>query len=182
MSPVANERGGCKANFAASVRANMPSSGASAEDRLATNRFTALCGIAPGRQRADDCLTLSWLCGINRFTIPRAESVDAQSHTARSQDRRVAPARHAQPSPRRASAIRSSPTPTSSTPAIWSRSSTRWCAGCASTGRRSSHSAAAFGFSRPSFYQAQAALAGGGLAALVPRKPGPRRAHKLTRR
>jgi transposase len=46
-------------------------------------------------------------------------------------------------------------------------------------GQAVSHSAAAFGLSRPSFYQAQAALAGGGLAALVPRKPGPRRSHKL---
>ena len=46
-------------------------------------------------------------------------------------------------------------------------------------GQAVSHSAAAFGFSRPSFYQAHAALAGGGLAALVPRKPGPRRSHKL---
>lgn len=42
------------------------------------------------------------------------------------------------------------------------------------------HAAAAFGFSRPSYYQAAAALAGGGLPALVPAKPGPRRAHKLT--
>lgn len=42
-----------------------------------------------------------------------------------------------------------------------------------------SHSAAAFGFSRPSFYQAQALLESGGLASLVPRKPGPRRSHKL---
>ena len=42
-----------------------------------------------------------------------------------------------------------------------------------------SHSATAFGFSRPSFYQAQARLGSGGLAALVPRKPGPRRSHKL---
>lgn len=41
------------------------------------------------------------------------------------------------------------------------------------------HSATAFGFSRPSLYQARAALERGGLAALVPRKPGPRRAHKL---
>jgi transposase len=40
--------------------------------------------------------------------------------------------------------------------------------------------AAAFGFSRPSYYQAAAALAEGGLPALVPAKPGPRRAHKLT--
>lgn len=43
-----------------------------------------------------------------------------------------------------------------------------------------SRAARAFGFSRPSFYQAQAALDRGGLAALVPARPGPRRAHKLT--
>jgi len=41
-------------------------------------------------------------------------------------------------------------------------------------------SCAAFGFSRPSFYEAAAALDAGGLAALVPGRPGPRRAHKLT--
>ncbi len=41
-------------------------------------------------------------------------------------------------------------------------------------------SATAFGFSRPSFYQAQSLLESGGLAALVPQKPGPRRAHKLS--
>jgi transposase len=40
--------------------------------------------------------------------------------------------------------------------------------------------AAAFGFSRPSYYEAAAALEEGGLSALVPAKPGPRRAHKLT--
>lgn len=40
-------------------------------------------------------------------------------------------------------------------------------------------SAQAFGFSRPSFYQAQAALDRDGLAGLVPKRPGPRRAHKL---
>lgn len=40
--------------------------------------------------------------------------------------------------------------------------------------------AAAFGFSRPSYYQAAAAVEAGGLAALVPARPGPRRAHKLT--
>jgi hypothetical protein len=45
-----------------------------------------------------------------------------------------------------------------------------------------SRSAAAFGFSRPSFYEAQAALEEGGLAGLVPARPGPRRAHKLTTR
>jgi transposase len=43
-----------------------------------------------------------------------------------------------------------------------------------------SRAAEAFGFSRPSFYAAQAALDQGGLAALVPARPGPRRAHKLT--
>ncbi|MBV9000334.1 MAG: helix-turn-helix domain containing protein [Solirubrobacterales bacterium] len=43
-----------------------------------------------------------------------------------------------------------------------------------------SQTAAAFGFSRPSFYAAQRALDDGGLAALVPARPGPRGAHKLT--
>ena len=43
-----------------------------------------------------------------------------------------------------------------------------------------SRSAAAFGFSRPSFYQAAAAVDEYGLAGLVPARPGPRRAHKLT--
>jgi len=43
-----------------------------------------------------------------------------------------------------------------------------------------SHSAAAFGFSRPSYYEAAAALDAGGIPALVPQRPGPRRAHKLT--
>ena len=43
-----------------------------------------------------------------------------------------------------------------------------------------SQSAATFGFSRPTFYQARALLERGGLAALVPKKPGPRRAHKLS--
>ena len=38
----------------------------------------------------------------------------------------------------------------------------------------------AFGFSRPTFYEAQAALETSGLAGLVPARPGPRRAHKLT--
>jgi transposase len=41
-------------------------------------------------------------------------------------------------------------------------------------------SAAAFGFSRPSFYQAQAAFQQGGLPALLPQKRGPKNAHKLT--
>lgn len=38
----------------------------------------------------------------------------------------------------------------------------------------------AFGLSRPTFYGAAAALEAGGLAGLVPARPGPRRAHKLT--
>lgn len=40
--------------------------------------------------------------------------------------------------------------------------------------------AAAFGFSRPSFYQAQAVLKRAGLGGLIPQKRGPRAAHKLT--
>jgi transposase len=40
--------------------------------------------------------------------------------------------------------------------------------------------AAAFGFSRPSYYEAAAAVDRHGLGGLVPAKPGPRRAHKLT--
>jgi hypothetical protein len=47
-------------------------------------------------------------------------------------------------------------------------------------GEAVSRSAAAFGFSRPAFYDAAAALDTGGLAALVAARPGPRRAHKLT--
>ena len=39
---------------------------------------------------------------------------------------------------------------------------------------------AAFGFSRPSFYQAQAAFEESGLPGLVPERPGPKRAHKLS--
>ena len=47
-------------------------------------------------------------------------------------------------------------------------------------GHSVSRCAARFGLSRPSFYQAQKAYAEGGLPALLPKKPGPRRAHKLT--
>lgn len=43
-----------------------------------------------------------------------------------------------------------------------------------------SASADAFGFSRQSYYSAARALAEEGLAGLVPAKPGPRGAHKLT--
>lgn len=41
-------------------------------------------------------------------------------------------------------------------------------------------SAAAFGFSRPSFYQAQTSFEFAGLSGLLPKKPGPRRSHKLS--
>ena len=40
--------------------------------------------------------------------------------------------------------------------------------------------AAAFGFSRPAFYQAQAAYQRHSLPGLIPQHPGPRRAHKLS--
>ncbi len=49
-----------------------------------------------------------------------------------------------------------------------------------SEGQAVSQSAAHFGFSRPSFYQAQAAFQQGGLPALMPQKRGPKNAHKLT--
>ena len=40
--------------------------------------------------------------------------------------------------------------------------------------------AAAFGFSRQSLYTAKSALAGQGLAGLIPARPGPKSGHKLT--
>jgi len=40
--------------------------------------------------------------------------------------------------------------------------------------------AAAFGYSRPSYYEAAAALDRAGLEGLVPARPGPRGGHKLT--
>lgn len=43
-----------------------------------------------------------------------------------------------------------------------------------------SESAVAFGFSRPTFYQAQEDFQQGGLIGLIPEKRGPRGAHKLT--
>ena len=49
-----------------------------------------------------------------------------------------------------------------------------------SEGQAVSQSAAHFGFSRPSFYQAQTAFEQGGLPALMPQKRGPKKAHKLT--
>src|SRR5450432_3805955 len=47
-------------------------------------------------------------------------------------------------------------------------------------GHSISTTASAFGFSRPSFYQAQAVFEESGLAGLVPQKRGPKQAHKLT--
>jgi transposase len=47
-------------------------------------------------------------------------------------------------------------------------------------GQRVSQASAAFGFSRPSFYEAQAAFGEDGLPGLMPQRPGPRRAHKLS--
>ena len=47
-------------------------------------------------------------------------------------------------------------------------------------GETVTEAAKAFGFSRPTFYQARGALEKEGLAGLLPRRPGPKRAHKLT--
>jgi transposase len=47
-------------------------------------------------------------------------------------------------------------------------------------GQSVSAAASAFGFSRPSWYAAAAALDEAGLPGLLPARPGPRRAHKLT--
>ena len=46
--------------------------------------------------------------------------------------------------------------------------------------RTVSQAAADFGFSRPSFYEAQHQFEGEGLVGLVPKKRGPRGGHKLT--
>jgi transposase len=47
-------------------------------------------------------------------------------------------------------------------------------------GQPVSFAARSFGLSRPTVYQALTAFEQGGLAALQPQKPGPRRAHKLS--
>jgi transposase len=47
-------------------------------------------------------------------------------------------------------------------------------------GQPVARTADAFGFSRPTFYQTQAAFQAQGIAGLVPRKRGPRGAHKVT--
>jgi transposase len=54
------------------------------------------------------------------------------------------------------------------------------CPGGAERGLDLSRAAKAFGFSRPAFYEAQAAVSRGGIAGLVPQKRGPRRRHKLS--
>jgi hypothetical protein len=40
--------------------------------------------------------------------------------------------------------------------------------------------AASFSFSRPAYYEAQAVFGKAGLPGLLPKRPGPRRAHKLS--
>ena len=47
-------------------------------------------------------------------------------------------------------------------------------------GQTVTEAAAAFGFSRPAFYQTRAAFEQDGLPGLVPKRPGPRHAHKLS--
>lgn len=47
-------------------------------------------------------------------------------------------------------------------------------------GQSVSQAAADFGFSRPSFYEAQAVFEAAGLPGLLPQRPGPKRAHKLS--
>ena len=46
-------------------------------------------------------------------------------------------------------------------------------------GETVTEASSAFGFSRPSFYEAKALLEKQGLPGLIPKKKGPRRAHKL---
>jgi len=47
-------------------------------------------------------------------------------------------------------------------------------------GQAVTQAAADFGFSRPSFYQAQAVFDTQGVPGLLPQRPGPKRAHKLS--
>lgn len=47
-------------------------------------------------------------------------------------------------------------------------------------GQSVSRASTAFGFCRPSFYQAQKTFQAEGLPGLLPQRPGPRRGHKLT--
>ena len=49
-----------------------------------------------------------------------------------------------------------------------------------SEGRSVTTAATAFGFSRPSFYQASSAFQAEGLFGLIPRRRGPKQGHKLT--
>lgn len=47
-------------------------------------------------------------------------------------------------------------------------------------GHTVTEAAGVFGFSRPAFYQARASFDQDGLSGLVPKRPGPRHAHKLS--
>ena len=76
--------------------------------------------------------------------------------------------------------MRCSTSTTSSTPVTCSRSSTRCCVVSRPRVTPSPPPAAAFGLSRPSFYEARTAWQREGLAGLLPKKRGPRRGHKLT--
>ena len=78
--------------------------------------------------------------------------------------------------------MRSSWPATSSTPGTRCRSNSRWCARCRREYPNAAVAAvtAAFGYSRPAYYAAAAALESAGLEGLVPARPGPRGAHKLT--
>ena len=95
--------------------------------------------------------------------------------------RRCAPTRTPEPAPGGGDRRGVRRPRSSSTPGIWCRSSTRWCAGCGSTGQPVS---AVGGGVR---VLPAVVLPGGrggrratGWPALVPARPGPRRAHKLT--
>src|SRR5437660_4205030 len=69
---------------------------------------------------------------------------------------------------------------TSSTPATWSRSSTSCCGGSARMANRSLRQPPTSASRGRRFYQAQAVFEAEGLPGLVPQRPGPKRAHKLS--
>src|SRR5437660_12776770 len=69
---------------------------------------------------------------------------------------------------------------TSSTPATWSRSSTSCCGGSARMANRSLRQPPTSASRGRRFYQAQAVFDTEGLPGLLPQRPGPKRAHKLS--
>ena len=69
MIRVAHETGDRKANFAASVRVNMPSSGSPAVDEVAIDRLAPICGRVSVRQRVDGSLKKSRCCGKCPFSL-----------------------------------------------------------------------------------------------------------------